>query len=371
MPDSTVPPAEPATVESPTAESAPAESVPAESAPAESAPASRRVLVKLLVGILVPVVVLATLGGLAAANRQYLTDQWTVWNFEATPAIADYIDDATMTDHALFLFNASKPRVAADSEFADVCGDNEGDDGILGCYTSENKRIVLFEISDDRLSGFQEAVASHEMLHAAWDRLGEGERERVSALLDAEVKRLAGDEEFQDQLDAYDFGKNDGVRADELHSLIATEVAGVSDELEQYYAQYFTDREALVELYEASHQVLVEIAAAVTALNEELDALDKQIEADYQTYSDGYDVLNADWDAFKARNDAYFYRTQAAFDADRDALLARGDALDALFDSIDAMTDEYNLKVEELTKLDAQAAELFSAINLDPQSSIS
>ena len=347
----------------------------AEAAPVDASetPAitKRRVPVKLLVAILVPVVVLATLGGLAAANRQFLADQWTVWNFEATPAIADYIDDSTMTDHALFLFNASKPRVAADSEFNHVCGSHEGDDGVLGCYTADNKRIILFEISDKRLAGFQEAVAAHEMLHAAWDRLGDGERDRLAALLDAEVERLDDDEEFQDQLDAYDFGKNDDAeRSDELHSLIATEVTGVSDELEEYYAQYFTDRDALVGQYEKAHLVLVRIAEQVEALNDELDALDKKIEDDYKAYTDGYDALNADWDAFSDRNDAYFYKSQAAFDRDRNALIARGDALDALFDSIDTMTDEYNEKIEELTELDAKAAELYGAINLDPESVI-
>jgi hypothetical protein len=362
-------PAKPRTKAAPPAETAPAPAP--ESVNEATAQAKRRVPVKLLAVILIPVLVLATIGGLAAANRQYLSDQWTVWNFEATSAIEDYVDDSTMTDHALFLFNASKPRVAADSEFNDVCGSHEGDDGILGCYTPENKRIILFEISDERLAGFQEAVASHEMLHAAWDRLGDGERARLAVLLDAEVERLDGDDEFQDQLDAYDFGKNDDAeRSDELHSLIATEVSGISDELEEYYEQYFTDREALVGLYEESHQVLVRIAEAVEALNDELDALDKKIEDDYKTYSDGYDVLNADWDAFKARNNAYFYHSQAAFDRDRNQLIARGDALDALFDSIEVLTDEFNEKVEELTELDAKAAELFSAINLDPESAI-
>jgi hypothetical protein len=358
-------PAKPRTKAVPAAEVAP---VVASETPAA---AKRRVPVKLLVAILVPVVVLAALGGLAAANRQFLTDQWTVWNFEATPAIASYIDDSTMTDHALFLFNASKPRVAADSEFNDVCGSHEGNDGVLGCYTPKNKRIILFEISDKRLAGFQEAVAAHEMLHAAWDRLGDGERERLAVLLDAEVERLDGDKEFQDQLDAYHFGKNDDAeRSDELHSLIATEVTGVSDELEVYYEQYFTDRHALVGQYEKAHLVLVRIAEQVTALNDELDALDKKIEDDYKAYTDGYDTLNADWDAFGARNDAYFYKSQAAFDRDRNALIARGDALDALFDSIDAMTDEYNQKIEELNDLDAKAAELYGAINLDPESAI-
>jgi hypothetical protein len=361
-------PAKPRTKSEPVAEAPVAEAVTPD---VEAiAPAKRRVPVKLLAAILIPVVVLGTIGGLAVANRQFLSDQWTVWNFEATPAIAEYIDDATMTDHALFLFNASKPRVAADSEFNDVCGTKEGDDGVLGCYTPKNKRIILFEISDKRLSGFQEAVAAHEMLHAAWDRLGDGERERLTKLLDAEAKRLKDDDDFQDQLDAYHFGSHDAARPDELHSLIATQVLGISDELEEYYAQYFTDRAALVGLYEESHQVLVEIAKAVEALNDELDALDKKIETDYQTYSDGYDVLNADWDAFSDRNDAYFYKSQAAFDRDRNELIARGDALDALFDSINAMTDEYNEKLDELTELDAKAAELFSSINLDPESVI-
>ena len=334
---------------------------------AAAPPVKRRVPVTLLVAILVPVLVLGSAGAWAATNSQYISDQITVWGYESTPGIDDYIDDSTMTDHALFLFAASKPRIAPDSEFNKICGSNEGRDGTLGCYTTDKKRITLFEIADERLAGLQEAVASHEMLHAAWDRLGEGERDRLAPLLDAEFERLADDDAFQDQIDAYDF-HDDAVRYNELHSIIATEVEGISKELESYYAQYFDDRDALVALYTEANDVLVEIAEAVTALNDEIEALNDEIEADSARYDSGWDVLSADFDAFNERNEAYYYKTQRAFDADRDALYAREDALDLLLDQINEKIDLYNEKVDELSELDERAAELYDSINLEPES---
>lgn len=341
----------------------------ADAMPQAPAAKRRRVRTGVLVAILVPLVVVGSVAGWAAINRQYLEDQWAVWNYESTAAIEEYTDDSTMTEHALFLFEASKPRIAPDSEFNSICGSKEGGDGALGCYTLDDKRITLFEISDDRISGLQEVVSSHEMLHAAWDRFGDGERDRIAALIDTELERLTKDEAFQERLTVYRFSDDDDdLRYDELHAIIGTEVAGISAELEEHYTTYFTDRPELVSIYHTANDVLIEIAQKVTTLNEELDALETKIDAAVDEYEAGYEQLNADVDIFNARADGYYYRSQSAFDADRAALIARGDALDALYDSTDVLIDEYNEKLEELLDLDEDAADLFLSINLDPRS---
>jgi hypothetical protein len=113
----------------------------------------------------------------------------------------------------------------------------------------------------------------------------------------------------------------------------------------------------------------VEIAEKVEALNDELDALDVEIEADKARYEAGWDKLDKDSDAFTARNNAYYYTSQAAFDRDRNKLIARGKALDKLYDEIQVKIDLYNEKLDELTELDAEAAELFGSINIDARSS--
>jgi hypothetical protein len=328
----------------------------------------RPLIIKLLVGILVPILVLAGLAGWSIVNRQYIADQIAVWNYDASPGIDSYVDDSSMVGRGLFLFQASKPRIAPDTEFNDICGSNEGGDGVIGCYTPNNKRITLFEITDVRLGGLKDAVASHEMLHAAWDRLGDGEREHLIELLTVENKRLVNDEDYQSQLSAYGFA-SDEVRYNELHSIIGTEVLGISDELERYYAQYFSDRDTLVKNYQSANDVLVQVGEEVTALSEEIETLDTKINDDYKKYKDGYRKLNKDVDAFNARNNAYYYTSQSAFDRDRNALIARQKKLDKLYKSILDDIDLYDDKVATLTDLDKKAAELFSSINIDAESS--
>ena len=303
---------------------------------------------------------------LVMMNRQYLVDQWSVWSYTSSPTIEGYVDRSTMTDHAEFLFKASKPNVAAADEFNSVCSNLEAGSGVLGCYRNGSKLITLFDITDERLDGMEEVVASHEMLHAAWDRMSEAEQSRVSVMLQAEEVKLAGDADFVARMELY--GRTEpGEHFNELHSIIGTEVGDLSPALEQYYAQYFSDRAALVALHEQSNVVFEQIQAQSAALVAELDALNASISADGLTYNAGYDKLNADINDFNRRADAGEFESQQQFDSERAALLARQAKLDALLVSIKAREAEWDAKHAQLEALNAQAAALNTAINISPR----
>jgi hypothetical protein len=315
------------------------------------------------------VVLVAVIAGSFAivSNRQYLVDQWTVWTFTASPVITGYAQRSTMTDHGDFLFLASQPNVASAEKFNSVCKNLEEGSGVLGCYTSGDKRITLFDVTDPRLDGIEEVVASHEMLHAAWDRMGSDERARISALLEVEAAKLADDPEFSARMAVY-ARTEPGERLNELHSIIGTEVADVGPELEAYYAQYFSDRAAVVALHETSNAVFVNLEKASASLVAEIDSLRADIEADYASYNSGYDKLNADIEAFNQRADQPgAFATQEEFDSQRAALIARQNTLDALLVSIKARNITYNAKVAQLGELNAQAASLNTAINIVPR----
>jgi hypothetical protein len=319
--------------------------------------------------IIISLVVLAVVGAGALAvitNKQYISDQWTVWHYDASSVVTGYENRATMTDHGRFLFQASQPVISAAAKFNAVCGNTEEGSGVLGCYTSNDKQITLFDVTDPRLDGLEEVVASHEMLHAAWDRMSLDEQNRLGTLLDAEAKKLSGDAEFTARMAVYD-RTEPGERTNELHSIIGTEIADLSPKLETYYRQYFSDRKALVALHVASNAVFVELTAKSDALVAELDALNASMEADGATYNSGYDQLNADISAFNARADSGGYATQEEFDRDRAALISRQAELDALYAKIQAQEATFAAKKAELAELDAQAADLNTAINIQPR----
>jgi hypothetical protein len=300
-------------------------------------------------------------------NRQWVSDQITVWQFTPTAVLESYMDRSTMTGHAEFLFEASRPVVTGADEFNTVCANHEEGTGVLGCYASSDKSITLFDVTDERLDGLEDVVAAHEMLHAAWDRMSASDHAHLTTLLEAEAARLADDPEFAETM-AFYAKTEPGERDNELHSIIGTEVAKLSPELETYYSQYFSDRAALVALHEKSNAVFVSLANETKDLVKQIDDLRAAIDTDYQTYNSGYDQLNSDVIDFNNRANNGGFDTQEQFDQERAALLERQQTLDALYSSIVQRNQTYKDKVDQLGQLNAQAAALNTAINVVPRS---
>ena len=316
--------------------------------------------------IIAIVVVLALLGGAglwAVSNRQYLADQLVVWNYTASDDIEGYITRSTMTDKGAFLFTASAPAIVAGEEFNEVCGSGEAGTGILGCYLPRTKTISLYDVTDERLDGIEDVVASHEMLHAAWDRMSAEEQAAVVPLLEAEATALAGDAEFVARMDLYD-RTEPGERDNELHSIIGTEFAELSPELEKYYSRYFSDRSVVVGFHAAYVKVFSDLETQALDLSSQILALADEIDADTNAYNSDQTQLNADIDAFIARNQAYGYSNDpAAFDRDKAALIARDAELGTRLTAINDKKTRLGDLQKQLRDLDADAEALNRSID--------
>ncbi len=330
-----------------------------------SQPPQRKRVGRVIVPLLA-VALVASAGLFVSTNRQLLVDVWTAFTFTPDAALQSYIDRSTMTDRGSFLFEASEPTVAPSELFNEVCKNLEPGSGVLGCYTNRDKRITLFDITDERLDGMEPVVASHEMLHAAWDRMGTDERGRLEILLEAEASTLQSDPAFAARMELY-ARTEPGQRLNELHSILGTEVPALSPALEAHYAEYFADRAALVALHVTSITVFNELELATAALVAEMDALQAGMKVDLETYNAGYDRLNTDINAFNARADSGGFDSQEQFDAERAGLLRRQAELDALFASIKAREVTWNEKHAQLEQLSAQTAALNTSINVVPR----
>ena len=322
-------------------------------------------------GLVVSLILLAAIGAGTygvVANRQALIDQWTVWNHEPNSTVQAYIERAQLSDHGEFLLLASTPEIANGDEFNAVCGNQEEGSGVLGCYTSRDKKVTLFDVTDPQLDGIEEVVASHEMLHAAWDRLSKDRRAELTALLEKQYALLEGDAAFVERMEIY-ARTEPGQRANELHSIIGTEIGDLLPELEQYYAQYFDDRSVVVQLHVTSNAVFVEIEAKSAALIAELDALRTGIETDSTSANAQQAELNSDIGAFNAKADSGGFTTQEEFDRARASLVSRQAAINARFTDIESRIALFDSKSEELKQLNAQAAALNTALNITPRPS--
>ena len=308
---------------------------------------------------------LALFGGWAYLNPQPIIDQVTVWQFTPSSAIMAHVERLSLTERGKSLYYASAPLVDTKEAFSSQCPTRaeESDYGILGCYQPAAKRIFLFDVTDSRLDGTEEVTAAHEMLHAAWDRLADEQKNRITALLEAESLRLSSDQTFVDRMSFYE-RTEPGQRANELHSIIGTEVASLSPDLESYYAAYFTDRSVVTALHTSSNAVFVNLQNQATEILARLDSLKIGIEADYSKYSSGYTSFNSRVADFNRRANAGPFTSQGQFDRERMALVASKSALDTLFDTISARSATYAKLIAELTAIDSTSAELSRGLNI-------
>ncbi len=311
--------------------------------------------------MLAAVIALALIGTAlwAMSNRRWLEDAYTGWNYEPSAELAAVRDRIQMSDEGDFLFAASTPSLEDAEQFNESCNREDPTFYILGCYTGS--KIHLYRIADERLAGIVEVTAAHEMLHAAWDRMSEDEHDELEPLLEAEYERVA-DDAFAERMDYYAEAQP-GTRVNELHSIIGTEVADLSPELEAHYDEYFQDRSVVVALHDGYSSVLADIQERSESLVAELDALAGTIEAGRAAYEEGTSELNADIEVFNARAS-----TPGGFDTDeferqRDELYARGDALDEQRDAVNADVARYEELRAELESLNAESAALLQSMD--------
>ena len=183
-----------------------------------------------------------------------------------------------MTPEGREVFFSSSPKLRARAGFTLVCPAKEKKQ-ILGCYVGG--KIYILRVDRPELLGVMEVTAAHEMLHAAYDRLSNGERRRIDALTTS-FYAASQDPELKEIVERYP----ESDRINELHSFLGTQVADLTAELERHYRQYFTDRSRVVTAHAQSDAVFDKIEARhgqllaeITALAAEIDRLVPQQEA--------------------------------------------------------------------------------------------
>ena len=120
-------------------------------------------------------------------NRQYVLDQLAVSRYQPSAEVANLAKSSSMSSEGQFYFYASEPKVDGTQAFNSLCDRKEKQNAILGCYS--DMKVYIYDVSNPQLDGVKEVTASHEMLHAAWDRLSDAKKSEVGALLENESKK--------------------------------------------------------------------------------------------------------------------------------------------------------------------------------------
>ena len=201
------------------------------------------------------------------------------WDQAATRLSADMEQVSNrigLTDEGLAIFTATRPQLLNSAEFHDACGSasetsGDGSWAVVGCYYGlggESGRVAVFRPGDDRLADQVVVTAAHEFLHAAYARLTPDQQDRLAPLLEARWSSIPADDPIQTSL-ASSVGGSSENRATEQFAYLGTELADAGDPaLEDFYAPYFVDRQALV------------------AIDGALDSMWAGLWADYQAQAD-------------------------------------------------------------------------------------
>lgn len=302
-------------------------------------------------------------------NKQYVYDIISYHQYEPTAAVAAIADRTTMTDTGKFYFYASHPRIDGAQAFNEECNRHEESSAILGCYSGD--RIFVYDVTDKQLDGIKEVTAAHEMLHAAYRRIPDAERNRLDQLLQAEYKKHTDDKDLTERM-AFYARTEPGEENNELHSILGTEFTGFSSELESHYAKYFTDRQTIVELHTKYAMVFNTLKAKSESLASQLKQLGTSIETESAAYNKSVGALNTSIQSFNTRAAAGDFSSQAAFEREKKQLMNRISQLDASKRSIDRSLATYESLRLEYNQTAAASNKLYESLdsNLAPTPSV-
>ncbi|HRQ86960.1 MAG TPA: hypothetical protein PLY16_02510 [Candidatus Saccharibacteria bacterium] len=287
-------------------------------------------------------------------GRQYVVDHASMWSFQPSQGISAINDQLDLTYRGQLYFYTAHPELNTANEFNVNCPRVELNNPILGCLHGD--RIYIYDIENGKLDGIEEVTAAHEMLHVAWQRLSDDERQHLGKLLHAEQEKIT-DKAFKERMEYYERNEP-GQFFNELHSIIGTEVSDISDELEEYYKKYFNDRQAVVALYENYSSVFEnllnqseDLAAKIKASGQNLTPRIGQYQRDVEALSDSIDHFNyrASEGDFDSMNQFYQERSNLVYRSNQLSLVQQ--QLDADIRTYNQLIDQYNSLAIQLESL--------------------
>lgn len=292
-------------------------------------------------------------------HRQQVLDAITVWTYHPTSEVAAIEQRAGMTSKGQFVFYATRPEISDASTFNKECPRQEVGNPILGCYTT-NDRIYIYDLTDAQLDGMKEVTATHEMLHAIWQRTSDTEKQHLTTLINAAYQKL-DNPELKARMDYYQ-RTEPGEFINELHSILGTEIPNLGSELEAYYGQYFNRREVLA-LHDKYNSFYTGLSAQANDLYTKMQSLGASIDARSTTYNQDAAALSADITDFNNRANSGNFSSQSQFNSERAALVARSNQLEAERSAINADITTYNQYYSQYQQIAAQIQTLNNSMD--------
>lgn len=291
-------------------------------------------------------------------QRQQIADWWRLRGYSAPADVAQLASDDTMTPYAKHLFYVNHPALESKQSFNDHCADKSEETAVLGCYHGNRQGIYIYDVTDPRLSGVQQVTAAHEMLHQAYDRLSSSDRKNVDQMLEDFYNNQLQDQNIKDKIDSYKKQGADVVN--EMHSIFGSEVVSLPQPLENYYKQYFTNRQKIAN-YAQSYQ------AEFTRRKEQVVQYDAQLAGLKDRINTNKSDLNAKLNTLQAKekeiNQDVSNRDQAKYDADVAQYNTMVETYNSELAETHSLISQYNSIVATRNDLAVQEQQLQEALD--------
>lgn len=310
-------------------------------------------------GVLLGLLISLSIGALVLWKFQSIIDWWHLRGYSPASQIVEIADKTTMSGYGRRLFYVNHPQLLDIDVFSKRCKVGAEKTIVLGCYNGGDRGIFLYNVTDERLSGVIETTAAHEMLHAGYARLSATQKDRINALLEQYYEHELKDERIRSTIDAYKISEPTELD-NEMHSIFATEVRNLPSELETYYGEYFSNRDAVVSMTERYQAEFTSRRDQAEEYDKQLATLKPIIEANQAEITRQLAVLTAEstrMDSLKSagRTDDY--------NALVDDYNASVKAYNALLTKTQSQIDEYNAIVEKRNALSLETRDLTEALS--------
>ena len=296
----------------------------------------------------------------AALERQNIYDWWRLRGYQAPLPVAALASQDTMTAYARRIFYVNYPTIDTGTSFNQPCPNDGGEKSIvLGCYHGGQRGIFLLSVNDPLLKGVEQVTAAHEMLHAAYERLGPSERQKLDVMLLDYYHHGLHDPRIQDTINAYKQTEPNDV-VNEMHSVFGTEIAQLPAPLEQYYQRYFSDR-ATVAAYAARYQAeftsrqdtVQQDDTRLATMKTQIDDLETGLKAQLSTINSRQATLTAEHNSGNL----------AAYNAGVPGYNQLVDAYNAQANSLQNLVSQYNQLVSSRNAVALQEDHLVSELS--------
>lgn len=307
-----------------------------------------------LVAVLITSLVM--IGGYLVIQSTPVQDWWKGVNYDESAAIGEIRKDLELTDKGERIFLATQPALESAEDFNEHCDSHRMDVSLLGCYVKD--KMYIYEIQHSDLKDSNKVTAAHELLHAAWARMSNGEREHVEKLLQ-DFKQQYPDW-VEEELKLY--GENE--QLEELYTRVGTKCRDIPEELEQHYQTYFKNRLKIVEFYENYQAPFNKLQAESKELREKVERLGQEIETERQEYFTRLDQFDTQVAKFNNCADTEgCFHSVVEFQNRRTQLENERVSLNNLREQINLKIDENNAAVAEYQEKQKLLGELSNALN--------